>query len=59
MANLSFFPKHGLMRANFALKENADNLEDCGVFSMAWQSATRKEHQANVSAEMFCAQLQA
>ena len=47
------------MRANFALKENADNLEDCGVFSIAWQSATRKEHQANVSAQMFCAQLQA
>ncbi len=59
MANLSFFPKHGLPRAHSALKKNAANLKDCGVFSMAWQTATRMVHQAKVSAQMFCAQLQA
>jgi hypothetical protein len=41
------------------LKKNAAIPKDCGVFSMAWQTATRKEYQANVSAQMFCAQLQA
>jgi hypothetical protein len=45
--------------ARAAHRKNAANLKDCGVFLMAWQKATRKKHHANVSAQMFCAQLQA
>jgi len=59
MANLSFFSYAWTTARALRIKKNAANPKDCGVFSMAWQRATRMVHQAKVSAQMFCAQLQA